>query len=78
MSLTSKQKQFEEDFARGFKQGLEEGKHRMASVIAKRMLAMRNDPEIIKHAIHFYIKEMTGLSYKEIEKLETLRNISLI
>ena len=31
---------------------------------------MRNDPDFIKDAIHFYIKEMTGFSYKEIEKLE--------
>lgn len=70
MTLTSEQKQFAEDFKLAFKQGLEEGERRAASVIAKRMLAMRNDPDFIKDAIHFYIKEMTGLSYKEIEKLE--------
>lgn len=66
MTLTSEQKQFKNDFKRGFK----EGERRTASVIATRMLAMRNDPDFIKDAIHFYIKEMTGLSYKEIEKLE--------
>lgn len=73
MTLTSEQKQFKKDFKRGFKQGLEESERRTSKVvsdIAKRMLAMRNDPEFIEKAIHFYIKEMTGLSYKEIEKLE--------
>lgn len=69
MTLTSEQKQFEEDF----KRGVEEGERRTTiaiAVIAKRMLAMRNDPDFIKDAIYFYIKEMTGLSYKEIDELE--------
>lgn len=73
MTLTSEQKQFKDDFNRGFKQGLEESERHTSKVvsdIAKRMLAMKNDPDFIKDAIHFYIKEMTGLSYKDIEKLE--------
>ncbi|WP_339050829.1 transposase [Rickettsiella endosymbiont of Xylota segnis] len=66
MAQTTEQQQFEENF----KRGVEEGRRSYALKIAKRMLAMRNDPEFITVVLHNFIKEMTGLSRQDLLELE--------
>ncbi|MFZ2486148.1 MAG: transposase [Candidatus Rickettsiella isopodorum] len=66
MTLTTEQQQFEENF----KRGIEEGRRNCALKIAKRMLAMRNDPEFITVVLHSFINEITGLSRQDLLELE--------
>jgi flagellar biosynthesis/type III secretory pathway protein FliH len=58
-----------EQYKKNYQRGYEEGQRKAALYTAKKMLTMKNDPELINHAVRCYIKVITGLCDRDLVSL---------